>query len=147
MQSYTLTSLLPNIRRFEWRFAVDYYNPASISCIALSAEDARQQILSILEQIENLADEKKAYEEKCAATTGPDTWEKLTQLRKEFMDKLPPIEAKTGCYCSTVEEYSRAMVIKRWSDHAEITLGEYISSTEPTSSEIRTVTFFSCLDG
>ncbi len=144
MQSYTLTSLLPNIRRFEWHFTIGF-NQGSISCIALSVEDARQQILSILEQIENLADEKKVYEKKRVSTTGPDTWEKLMQLRKEFMDKMPPVEKNTGCDCPSAEDYSRNMkIMGRSRNQKEVTLGEYIASTEPVVKEIINVKFFSC---
>jgi hypothetical protein len=69
----------------------------------------------------------------------------IDQLRADFNNKLPPIEYNIGCYCRPAWEYSRSMKVEGTSK--KITLGNLILNTEPEVSDVKLVSFFSCLDG
>ena len=150
MQS--IESLFSNVRRFTWSF-VDNENPSRISCIAFSVEEAQKRLLQYLQQIESLREEKRSIEEQINVLCGTNGFEtvrsEVAQLRGELKQKLPPIEDNTGCFCTSVLDYSRRMEVNYvnggiWQ---EMTLQELISTTEPEVVEISLVQFTSCLNG
>jgi hypothetical protein len=151
----SVASLLANIRRYKWTFSVNA-NPASISCMGTSMEDAREQILSILTQIDNLADERKRIDAEIDAIIDSkvdDRWEKVTQLRSSLKDKHPQVEDLNGCFCPRLGDYGHQMEIEQWKKvdgynvSQETTLGTFISTTDPLFEQVCAATFFSCLDG
>ena len=148
----SIESLFSNVRRFTWSF-LDGSNPSSVSCLAFSVEEAREKLLSYLTQIESLQDEKisveKQVEELCKNDTYSQVRPKILQLREELHQKLPGIDENTGCFCTRVIDYSRAMEVTSYksSEHTDMTLAELISTTEPTVQKVNLVNFTSCLDG
>ena len=157
---------LSNVKRFTWSYN-DVFKPSSISCLALSVDEARQLLLSYLVKLENLCVERMDIEKKwfeCYAKTFKQkttklsysdvvkkgekdeiTKETIDQLWADFDNKLPPIEYNIGCYCRPVWEYSRSMKVAVKSKI--ITLDNLILNTEPEVSDVKLVSFFSCLDG
>jgi hypothetical protein len=65
-EQYTVSSILANLRLFKWSFQIPFQytqsNQVSVSCIAFSVEEARQQILSMLTHFENTKEEKDMLE-------------------------------------------------------------------------------------
>jgi hypothetical protein len=65
-EQYSVSNILSKLRLFEWKFQIpiDYSqnNLVSLSCISVSVEEARQQILSMLSEFENLAEKKNNLE-------------------------------------------------------------------------------------
>ncbi len=157
---------LSNVKRFTWSY-YDVSKPSSVSCLAVSVDEARQLLLSYLVKLENLCVERmgieqkwsewyaKTFKQKPTKLSYSDvvkkgekdeiTKETIDQLRADFNNKLPPIEYNIGCYCRPAWEYSRSMKVEGTSK--KITLGNLILNTEPEVSDVKLVSFFSCLDG
>jgi hypothetical protein len=150
----SIESLFSNVRRFTWTFT-DVFNPSSVSCIAFSVEEAREKLLSYLTQIETLQDEYKRVEEQIEQEYKTDSYTavfpKILQLREEFNQKLPGIDDNTGCYCTRLIQYSPSMEVTVYKSsektNINITLGELISSMDPTVKKMNIASFTSWLDG
>ena len=145
----TIESIFSQIRRYKWQF-IDGFNPSSVSCLAFSVEEARGKLLAYLEQIENLYDEKERFDKEVqdlykTEDCSQSLCSKISELRMSLRKKYPLIEENTGCYCKSMDDYSRSMKVD--SGIEEITLEELITTKEPLVSEIALVEFTSCLDG
>ena len=150
MQS--IQSLFSNVRRFTWRF-MDNENPSQVSCIAFSVEDARERLLQYLQQIESLQEEAKIVDQQIDTLYKMNSFaavrSEVDQLRGELEQKLPPIQDNTGCFCTSVFDYSRHMEVHyiNGSVWQEMTLQELISTTDPQVYELCLVSFASSLNG
>jgi hypothetical protein len=155
-------SLLSNIKRFTWSFDDDNGHYAAVSCLGLSVDEARQILLSYLEKFESLRDEhiliqnKRAewYKKKFKETSNlsysdvvkkavqDDLSEKMIdQLRKDFDNKYPKIDAHIFGGGRAPIEYSRSMKVKVDGKTKKITLGNLILHTEPEVSDVNLVSF------
>ncbi len=145
----TIESLFSNVRRFTWQFD-DGFNPSSVSCVAFSVEEAREKLLSYLTQIDNLQEEKISVQKQikniCKQSEYSMNTPEVQQLRKELHAKLPPIDDETGCFCTNVIDYGLRMEVI-YHKTGVLTLGELISTTEPSVYKFNCVMFTSCLDG
>ncbi len=148
----TIESLFSSVRRFTWQFD-DGFNPSSVSCVAFSVEEAREKLLSYLTQIDNLQEEKISVQKQinnlCKQSEYSMNTPEVRQLQKELHAKLPPIDDKTGCFCTNVIDYSLHMQVEyhKNGEHFHLTLGELISTQEPSVEKFNCVMFTSCLDG
>jgi uncharacterized protein (UPF0335 family) len=151
----SVQSLFSNLRRFTWGFTENFH-PSMISCIAFSADEARECLLQYVRQIESFHAEKIAVEQQISALFNSDRksdaeaiCSEVQLLRKQLDEKLPLIENNTGYYCKPLLDYSCNMEICHCNgkDMLVMTLQELIETTEPTVREVSLVTVTSCLDG
>ena len=168
MQSFE--SLFSNVHRYTWQFS-DGFNPTSLSCIAFSVEEARSRLLQYLQHIESLQDEKESVDQQIdnlyKKMSKPDNNDanyasmfyesenndaihaEVRRLRDELSQKLPLIDNNIGCYCRDVFDFTPHTELPnpKGSELPEITLGEFISTTEPKVKKVSLVSITSCLDG
>lgn len=155
----TIESIFSKVFNYTWHFT-EGESLASLSCIAFSVEEARKNLLTSLKQIDDLAEEKKLVKEKIkelykkynydvdrAPKLSLEEYKKMLeesqQLQTELWNKLPQIDNNTGAYCTRLIDYGLAMKI----EDEDVTLGEFISTTEPTVKKILPIRAYSCLDG
>ncbi len=120
-------------KNFTWPFFVDYHTPTSISVIAFTVDEARQQILDTLTKIVPFAAEKN--------TLGDDAYKHLRDLRQKI-----PASVQLGCYCRDIFDYTEDLIVWDYKQD-EIKLGDFIRNTLPEIRPFHFVTFYSCLDG
>jgi hypothetical protein len=148
----SIESFFSNVLHFTWKFE-DGFNPSSVSCVAFSVEEAREKLLSYLTQIESLQEEKNSVQKKSDELYEQNEFfvarPEVQRLQKELYAKLPPIDDNTGCFCTSVMDYSRHMPVHHYKsgEQLNLTLGELISTKDPDVRKFRPVSFTSCLDG
>jgi hypothetical protein len=116
-------------KNFTWSFSVDYFNPSSISVIAFTVDEARQQVLDTLAKIVPFATEKE------------ERYKRVIALRKKIQANV-----QLGNYCTDILNYTEDLTVHDY-NNKEIKLGELIRKTEPRIQPLHRITFYSCLDG
>lgn len=154
MQSFE--SLFSNVHRYTWRFS-DGFNPTSLSCVAITVDEARSRLVEYLQHIESLREEKESVEQQMDALykkviekeNNDVIYAEVRRLRDELHQKLPLIENNIGCYCRGVFDFTRHTEVPNpngW-ELPDITLEEFILTTEPQVKKVALVSITSCLDG
>ncbi len=121
---------LSSLKQFTWSFSVNY-NPTSITCCAVSEDDARKEVLKYLTKIDV---ECKIYR---------DYRTYLPHELRDIVDK--DAHLNIGCYTKKIEYFHLKMEI--YTGNKYTTLGEYIQTEKPYISDFKKITVFSCLDG
>ncbi len=157
-EQYTVSSILSQLRLFEWKFQIQNgYSPnfVSLRCIAFSVEEARQQILSMLTQFENLTEEKNKLD--------AEKKDKLQQIKysrgTDYIDCEINYYAKIkqmyqcdityehGCRDSSIQPYDYTRDMKVVNSHmfsytlSFIRLEDLIKTVEPTINHVNLISF------
>ena len=145
-----------NVKKYIWRFATKNH-PSTITVLARSLQEARQEVLVKLRKIAYLSPQYKlleAEEQKLLEAEHPNCkWNTpehiAVQQKLDTLKRQLNIDADTGCFCAGVFEHTPSLLVEFWSQgsHSEITLEKLISETDPVISQLNTMTLFSCLDG
>ena len=152
----TLESIKPIFFRYTWQFReFDTDKISSISCMAFSVEEARFELLSTLNQIENLSDEKIRVENqintlyRILQTQSKEekdfTLKKILELTRRLQEKFPPVNDYTGSSGIRVNDYNCDLKVICYDTHTseEITtiLSKMIFIVDPIAENARYVTF------
>ena len=135
---------LSRAKTFRWTFT-DIVSPslrvtASVSCMAFSVEVARQRLLSYLEEIEGLHDERRVFHQfdelwkKNNGSFNREDQNLKLYLFNQLIKKVPCFLDERATQGTPVIDYSRSMKILYQSsdgEEVETTLGEMLSTTEP----------------
>ena len=151
-EQYT-SSILSHIHLFEWHFQIPIpyseNNLIKLSCISISVEEARKQIMSMLIKFEHLAGEKQILDEQRKQQYKSQNWidhemnyyGKLKQMYQCY------ITYKNGCRDSSIDPRDYTCDIKVINGHVFtysqnfIRLEDLIKTIEPTIKPVNLVSF------
>lgn len=147
--------ILNNLKTFKWYGDIDF-KPFEVKVFAGSVEEARKEVITILEHIDVLKREhdelRNKLKEKCK-------FDETTRCMKYYCDDEEVVRARlkeialsidadffNGSFAlSEFDYHSDAMVSVK---EGEVRLIDFIRTTEPLcKAPIRAVSFTSCLDG
>ena len=152
----SLQSIKPIFFRYTWQFREFYTdNISSISCMAFSIEEARNEIFSTLKQIENIADEKNKVDEEINALyrirrtqsneESECTLDKILKLTQSLEKKYHQANDYTGHNGIRINNYHSDLKViyyqKYTNEEITSTLATLISTIEPKIEYARFVTF------
>ncbi len=129
----SFASIASSAKNFTWNFYLNIDNPASISVVAFTVDEARQQVLDTLAKIVPLAAEKKSLP--------TDSFMQIRELQHKI-----PATLRLGCFCTDIFDYAEDLIVNDHHDK-EVKLGDLIRNTDPTPQPFHLITFFSCLNG
>ena len=137
-------SFLSQVNQYTWNFWINS-NPTKISVLALSVEEARQEVLAKLCKISNLAPEYNRLWEQLPLHQYKSPEDLALKKQLDELHQQVDIDVNIGNFCADLFKYTPTCLVETTSE--EMTLEKLISETSPTVSKIKTVSVFSCLDG
>jgi hypothetical protein len=129
---------MEKLKTYAWYSAIGS-NPIEIKVFATSPEEARREVLQILDKI---AQYKPAHDE---LNNQEISWQQRRKLRDELLSKVHA-DFFEGCYAAGAFDYTADTLLGSYQEGP--TLIDFIRKTEPTCcGPVRMVSFRSCLDG
>lgn len=149
----SVSSILSQLRLFEWRFQIPINytqsNLVTLSCISISVEEARRQIVSMLIKFENLAEEKSILEKDRKQQHNSQTY---FNIEMNYYSKIKQmyqcnISYQQGCRDSSMEPYDYTRDMKVVNSHNYsynqdlIRLEDLIKTGEITITNVNLISF------
>ena len=142
MSDLSISAFFAKANKYTWDFYNTEYNFGSISIIAFSVEDARQDVLSKLLKISCLASKYTLKKECICKSLSPEDIELRTK-HQDLCDELD-IEFISKCYCPYIFNYTLSYTVLQ--SCIKVTLLDLIYQTEPTVSKINIMKLYNCYD-
>ncbi len=152
-EQYTVSSILSKLRLFKWNFQIPFQytqsNLVSLTSIAFSVEEARQQIVSMLIKFENLAEEKNKLEKEKKEKIKYYSSINYFDIELNYYAKIKQmyqcnINYEYGCRDSSMSpyDYTRDMkVMDGYDFNKTFRLEDLIKSVDPQINEVNLISF------
>jgi hypothetical protein len=135
--------------KFTWSFTINYH-PTEFSCIAVSEESARAQILEQLAHISAASTEYRSLRRLILSQCDESNIEQLrerdiAETRFNELKNSFKVDAFIGCYTQDLGLFTEESEV--YTKDGDTTLKEYIVKSSPTVTPFYNVSLRSCLDG
>jgi hypothetical protein len=155
-EQLSMSSILSQLRLFQWNFQIPIQytqsDIVSLSCISLSVEEARHQIISMLTKFEQLVEEKNILEKEknnnIRYSTGKEYFDhELSYYKKIKQMYQCDIIYQPGCKDSSMSPHDYTLTMKVINSHSYtyqqdlISLQDLIKTVEPQINPVNLVSF------
>ena len=154
-EQLSMSSILSQLRLFQWNFKIPIQytqsDIVSLSCISLSVEEARHQIISMLTKFEQLVEEKNTLEKEknhnVKYSTGKEYFEHELNYYKKIKQMYQcDIIYQPGCKDSSMcpHDYKLTMKVVNYKCYTHqdlISLEDLIKTVDPQINPVNLVSF------